>query len=698
MRKKLIENTEPPKSKKKGWWTIVQEIQDIIVLNVFIDGILKYRHCIDTALKDYATYHVLSKDWTTAKVEYCYDIKSDWGYCSYDKRNRNNFKVSPEDSRYLLDKIPVQGWPVDKGDEFGAISRMEYEWGVERRESAEKRRFDRVNATMARIPKLPDDIEDWFYRVALGEDYAIKVKASKKYACTSCLHDASRKDYKRQDSKELARNNDLVICPHCGNKIKFLTRKEGIFKSADIMVVQPIDAEMSVIRYCEGTIICRPGEEKDICIYEKIRVLAAKYKNYINKNVYYNHGCRSFDNKSNPQNLKICIRQYLYDDGITGALEATKLEGWSALLTQMAAAGLELPYNNMITSKPDEKYKALVELLFRGRFYRLLAEDIGRMSYYGNSYCGDMNINGTSIEEVFKINDRQLINRIRDRNGGRLMLEWMRWGERHRYKIPDKVLTWLSRNSLWPHNMEWMKCRFSLEQAMNYIERQRREQYKGWNVKAVIDQYEDYMSMCEKLQKDTTDEMIFRPRELKRRHYEAVAEIKEHEAQITADEYSRRYPEAEKVLAQIAGKFEYSNEKYIIIVPRKNVQIVLEGRALHHCAGSSDRYFDRIAQQETYICFLRKAEEPDKPYYTIEVEPGGTIRQHRGEFDEEPEIEEVKPFLKEWQKVIRKRMSEQDHELAAVSAEKRIANIEELKAKNNTRVLDGLMEDFMEAI
>ena len=170
------------------------------------------------------------------------------------------------------------------------------------------------------------------------------------------------------------------------------------------------------------------------------------------------------------------------------------------------------------------------------------------------------------------------------------------------------------------------------------------------------------------------------------------------QAELKADEYRRRFPGAEEVLHEVKGKFEYGNEDYLIIVPNRLVDIVAEGRYLHHCAGSSDRYFDRIMQRETYICFLRKRQETKVPYYTIEVEPGGTIRQHRGYLDEEPEIEKVKPFLREWQKVIRKRLSREDHELAAVSKEKREANIEELKAKNNTRVLQGLMEDFMEAM
>ena len=43
-------------------------------------------------------------------------------------------------------------------------------------------------------------------------------------------------------------------------------------------------------------------------------------------------------------------------------------------------------------------------------------------------------------------------------------------------------------------------------------------------------------------------------------------------------------------------------------------------------------------------------------------------------------------------------MKEEDHKLAHISAQKRRKNIEELKAKNNIRVLKGLEEDFMEAI
>lgn len=62
-----------------------------------------------------------------------------------------------------------------------------------------------------------------------------------------------------------------------------------------------------------------------------------------------------------------------------------------------------------------------------------------------------------------------------------------------------------------------------------------------------------------------------------------------------------------------------------------------------------------------------------------------------------PGIEEIRGFLREWQKVLKSRLTWKDRDLARTSKIKREQNIEELKAKRNTRVLKGLEEDFLEA-
>ena len=166
--------------------------------------------------------------------------------------------------------------------------------------------------------------------------------------------------------------------------------------------------------------------------------------------------------------------------------------------------------------------------------------------------------------------------------------------------------------------------------------------------------------------------------------------------QREAEKMREKYPQAEKNLDAIRERYEYQNEEYVITVPHDLVEIIEDGQALHHCAGASERYFDRIESQETYICFLRRAESPGIPFYTIEVEPSGTIRQHRSYLDEEPGIDEIRGFLREWQKTLKKRLTQEDKRLAKISKEKREQNIRELEEKNNTRVLRGLAEDFME--
>jgi hypothetical protein len=56
-------------------------------------------------------------------------------------------------------------------------------------------------------------------------------------------------------------------------------------------------------------------------------------------------------------------------------------------------------------------------------------------------------------------------------------------------------------------------------------------------------------------------------------------------------------------------------------------ELKAEGKALHHCVGT---YAERVANGSTNIFFIRKAEQPDTPYYTLEIGQNGSIVQCRG--------------------------------------------------------------------
>ena len=127
---------------------------------------------------------------------------------------------------------------------------------------------------------------------------------------------------------------------------------------------------------------------------------------------------------------------------------------------------------------------------------------------------------------------------------------------------------------------------------------------------------------------------------------------------------------------------------------------------LSHCVGKSDRYWERIEQQEAYILFLRKTAEIDKPYYTLEVEPNGTIRQKRTYFDRQnDDLKDAEMFLKEWQKVVSERLTESDREKAEKSKILRLQEFEQLRQDDvrihvgdlaGQRLVDVLVSDLME--
>lgn len=687
MKYKLVEKTPvPAPPKKQGWWTEPQLVKNILILNVFKDGKLYASHAINTETKEYAT--LKEKTWRMTQITDALGLDNYW----YGSEDRKRLRLSAEGREIVLNALGITSRNENIMEN---IRYLEREYASELYTTREKRRMARVDALMDTVPEIPEDLTEFVdQKLAGGKNWCLKRRKDTWY-CTNCGKEIKKK--KLSSIKPDLKEKEEITCPNCGAKIEYRARKKTVDISTYVVLVQPIDEEKAVVRHIKCGAFA--DGKKKIWMDENIRIMICKKELLRNAycDIYYNQGYNNRFDRHNPANKRTGTG-YLYDGGIEEAFAGTRYESMTRLFVQLAAAGQKADYNNLMIIAGNKKDRTLFEMLYKNRFYRLFEQQSENISHWSWEYFGLLKTGGNTIEEVFDISDRQMINRIRERDGDSTEIEWLRWSLRHKAKVSDKVLNWAKGSHMLPNKMSWMLVRMSPEQAVNYIERQRRESYKGSSPNKVVEQYEDYMNMCKKLKKDTNDPMIYKARELKRRHDECVIEIERQEADIKATEYSEKYPEAEEVLKEIKEKFTYTGEEYFIRVPEKIIDIVLEGRFLHHCAGATDRYFDRIKDHETYICFLRKTAEPDTPFYTIEVEPGGTIRQHRGMYDEEPDIEKIKPFLREWQKEIRKRMKEEDHERAKRSEELRELNIRELREKNNTRVLKGLEEDFMAAV
>lgn len=170
---------------------------------------------------------------------------------------------------------------------------------------------------------------------------------------------------------------------------------------------------------------------------------------------------------------------------------------------------------------------------------------------------------------------------------------------------------------------------------------------------------------------------------------------------------AKEYPDVNAICQGLSHKYGFVGKKYAVIAPNGIKDILMEGKALHHCVASSEHYWDRIQTHESYILFLRKTSALGKPFYTLEVEPNGTIRQKRTSYDRQgKEIKELSAFLLEWQAEVAKRLTSNDYLLAEKSYALRQ---EELEKSQKDQVIihigelqgqllsDVLRADLMEA-
>lgn len=65
------------------------------------------------------------------------------------------------------------------------------------------------------------------------------------------------------------------------------------------------------------------------------------------------------------------------------------------------------------------------------------------MTWEQISYDGELNPEGQTIEEVFNIDDRQVINRLRDIDGDMDTYRWLRAAHEGGWKISQETLDWL---------------------------------------------------------------------------------------------------------------------------------------------------------------------------------------------------------------------------------------------------------------
>ena len=132
-----------------------------------------------------------------------------------------------------------------------------------------------------------------------------------------------------------------------------------------------------------------------------------------------------------------------------------------------------------------------------------------------------------------------------------------------------------------------------------------------------IHYYADYIHACKSLNMDLSLPRNYIPHNLKYWHDYRIDEYCTQFALTDEKEKAEHY----KKFAAISKKYdklkEYKSDGYQVLLAQSPADLFREGMHLHHCVGNG-AYDQRVIREESLIFFLRKNEEVDIPYATIE--------------------------------------------------------------------------------
>ena len=271
-----------------------------------------------------------------------------------------------------------------------------------------------------------------------------------------------------------------------------------------------------------------------------------------------------------------------------------------------------------------------VENLARQGFSRYVSEVIKRaLSYNGSYYRTSFEIKNTdqyidwskvkpsemlglqkdelAIARSVSFDALEFYREIKERKGIRLDAETLnkieKWGF---YSVKTMVCTPINGYSV------------PLIRSINYLEKQR----KGAPTKDLVSvrYLEDYWNALYNVYRSMPPELLY-PKDLQRAHDEMVLRVKEKEdAEINAKISER--------LTELSSLSYENNDMGLMIRPAASqAELIKEGKILHHCVGG---YAKAHADGKTTILFIRKIDDPDIPFYTLEFK-NGKVLQNRGD-------------------------------------------------------------------
>ena len=300
--------------------------------------------------------------------------------------------------------------------------------------------------------------------------------------------------------------------------------------------------------------------------------------------------------------------------------------------------------------------RPLVEMMERLARYPRQFEIVAKMGFsdaiaeiFYNKYSSNhlINLRGNNVAQIFKGQLTKEDKRFFFEKGATYCLLDM-WQKLRRMgqPIPAEALSKICNE---PYLMTVIdiaaKYSIKIKKIMSYIAKQQ----KLCKEQRPFMTYADYIRDCENLAENynmghiynLSNKAILFPQNLVQAHQATIELINmerdrramldfEKRKDKMAKELSGIEKKYKKLLPKLKKKYSYQADGYAIVIPPNLVDLHREGIDMHNCVGG---YKKRVADGSTQVVYIRKLDDMDKSFGTMEISTRETIIQARGKYN-----------------------------------------------------------------
>lgn len=523
-----------------------------------------------------------------------------------------------------------------------------YQYGI-RNKQAKKRRCKRdmgIVEKMKKIPAAPSNLARWIDRNVMPHYLFYSYDRNQPETQVFCTYCEKFSVIKKP------KTGKIFVCPQCKQKAiaKAQGRRAAYHEDRETcQVIQKISDEELLIRIFKARWAYKSKTNTPVKeIYENARLFirAVGQEGTATDAYYYDSSYDSATHwrRGNRPRFSPYTSSYEADD--TGAVYLPSLKRalqgtpWQYCALRQFYEPTKEAMQVSTYLRVYRRHPKLIEHLVKVGFERIVSDIV-----YRHGMGAEIDATQKRTHRILRVNKEDLAM-LRELNAGVDTLKAYQQYVKLNLRGRQELLQWQLKNHVHTIPTQWFAymtarkfMRYMDSQLPDYMQLKRAFLYRS-PMEEAISTYSDYLQMCQGQNYDMKSSQVLFPKHCNEAHDKLSRYIKK-----CRDEQTKRA--FREVYENLAEKANLTSKKLQIVCPKQTDDLITEGQALHHCVGT---YIERVAAKKCLIVFVRRVEEPEKPFVTVEVS-NGKIVQIRGERNSDP-TKEVKKFVDLWSRKV----------------------------------------------